>query len=222
LRIGLRICEFRGCLKSRLVVRKLTQCKLRICSTAPRESKAYPNLTRAQYELLSEMIQRRNPVVVRVKSICGSFNAIFYVFAEGVRWRPHQAIFRLANGIHLPHLAQRRTWLQLHDRLRDWTRIEQGRHRVHRKQSSTVKVSRVRRCESIGGYDAGKHIKGRKRFLTVDSLGLVLRVWSPQRVLENERVANKCSSKSKDGQSVSRLHTIWVDAALTENRSCSG
>jgi len=27
------------------------------------------------------------------------------------------------------------------------------------------------------GYDAGKHIKGRKRFLTVDTLGLVLQVY---------------------------------------------
>jgi hypothetical protein len=26
------------------------------------------------------------------------------------------------------------------------------------------------------GYDAGKHLKGRKRFVTVDTLGLVLRV----------------------------------------------
>lgn len=26
------------------------------------------------------------------------------------------------------------------------------------------------------GYDAGKNVKGRKRFLTVDTLGLVLRV----------------------------------------------
>lgn len=27
------------------------------------------------------------------------------------------------------------------------------------------------------GYDAGKQVKGRKRFVTVDTLGLVLRVW---------------------------------------------
>jgi len=28
-----------------------------------------------------------------------------------------------------------------------------------------------------GGYDAAKQVKGRKRFVTVDTLGLVLRVW---------------------------------------------
>jgi IS5 family transposase len=27
------------------------------------------------------------------------------------------------------------------------------------------------------GFDAGKKIKGRKRFMTVDTLGLILRVW---------------------------------------------
>jgi len=132
-----------------VVVRKLTQCKLRIC-TQHRESvmsKAYPsNLTRAQYELLSEMIPKAKPGGrPREVDMWEILNAIFYVLVE-FAGDLYQAIFRLANGIHLLRTWRKdETWLQLHDRLRDWTRIEQERHRVHRKQSSTVKVSRVRR-----------------------------------------------------------------------------
>jgi len=122
----------RGCLKSRLVVRKLT--KLRICSTQHRESvmsKAYPsNLTRA-HELLSEMIPKAKPGGrPREVDMWEILNAIFYVLVEGVRWRSTRRFSGLANGIHLLRTWRKdETWLQLHDRLRDWTRIEQERHR---------------------------------------------------------------------------------------------
>jgi len=92
--------------------KKAHQCKLRICSTQHRESvsKAYPsNLTRAQYELLSEMIPKAKPGGrPREVDMWEILNAIFYVLVEGVRWRS-LPIFGLANGIHLlSHLAQRR------------------------------------------------------------------------------------------------------------------
>jgi len=90
--------------------------------------------------------------------------------------RRNQAIFRPGNGIHLlSHLAQRQTWLQLHDRLRDWTRIEQERHRSPSEaivDSQSIK-SAAMVSQSVG-YEQTH--QGRKRFLTVDSLGLVLRV----------------------------------------------
>jgi len=89
--------------------------------------------------------------------------------------------------------------LQLHDRLRDWTRIEQERHQSPSEaivDSQSIK-SAAMVSQSVG-YDA-KHIKGRKRFLTVDSLGLVLRVLVTTASVGEREVANKCSSKSKDG-----------------------
>jgi len=138
----------RGCLKSRLGSKKAHQCKLRICSTQHRESvmsKAYPsNLTRAQYELLSEMIPKAKPGGrPREVDMWEILNAIFYV--EGVRWRSLPGDFPAWQTVYTYFRTWRKdeTWLQLHDRLRDWTRIEQERHRS-RKQSSTVKVSRVR------------------------------------------------------------------------------
>jgi len=60
-----------------------------------------------------------------------------------------------------------------------------------------------------GGYDAGKMIKGRKRFWTVDTLGLILRSMLWQRV-ENAAGANKFPERvSPDGNAVSRSVYHW-------------
>lgn len=62
------------------------------------------------------------------------------------------------------------------------------------------------------GFDGGKFIKGRKRFLTVDTLGLVLRVWVTAASV-GERAGGKQVLKrvKQMGKETSRLHTIWVD-----------
>jgi len=127
-------------------------------------------------------------------------NAIFYVLVEGVRWRSLPGDFPAWQTVYTYFRTWRKdeTWLQLHDRLRDWTnRAGASSESI----GSNRRQSKYQECgdgESIGELMRA-NIKGRKRFLTVDSLGLVCEFWSPQRVLENERVANKCSSKSKDG-----------------------
>lgn len=46
------------------------------------------------------------------------------------------------------------------------------------------------------GYDAGKRVKGRKRFLTVDTLGLVLRVLITAANVGGAKAENKCYSRS--------------------------
>ncbi len=62
------------------------------------------------------------------------------------------------------------------------------------------------------GYDAGKRIKGRKRFLTVDTLGLVLRVYvMAASVPEREGGKQVLQRVHRMGTVVSRLHTIWAE-----------
>ena len=62
------------------------------------------------------------------------------------------------------------------------------------------------------GYDGAKQIKGRKRHLTVDTLGLILRVWvSAASVPEREGGRQVLNKVKQMGKAMSRLHTIWVD-----------
>lgn len=68
------------------------------------------------------------------------------------------------------------------------------------------------------GYDAGKQIKGRKQFMTVDTLGLVLRVLvTAARVPEREGAKQVLKQVKQMGQRVSRLHTIWADGGFDGN-----
>jgi len=65
------------------------------------------------------------------------------------------------------------------------------------------------------GYDAGKQIKGRKRFLTVDTLGLVLRVYVMAASVGEREGGKTCSpTSSPDGKrSVSAAYDLgrwWV------------
>ena len=71
------------------------------------------------------------------------------------------------------------------------------------------------------GYDAGKKIHGHKRHLTVDLLGLVLRVLVTSASIPERQGAKKVLKQVHDMGSerrkasrklrVNRLHTIWMD-----------
>jgi transposase len=83
----------------------------------------------------------------------------------------------------------------------------------------TAKVSLIAAMVSEAvGYDAGKKVKGRKRFVTVDTLGLVLRVLITAASVGEREGGKQVLKKVKQMEpSVSRLHTIWVDAGFDGN-----
>jgi len=104
----------------------------------------------------------------------------------------------------------------MHDRLREWVRVDLGRQPSPSEaiiDSQSIK-SAAMVSQSVG-FDGGKSIHGRKRFLTVDTLGLVLRVFVTAASV-GERAGGKRVLKQvkQMGSSVSRLHTIWVDGGF--------
>ena len=187
-------------------------------------SKAYPsNLTRAQYELLSDMIPEAKPGGrPRAMSICGRFDsAIFYVLAEGVRWRSLPGDFPAWQTVYTYFRNWRidGTWVQIHDHLHQWVRVEQQREPS--PSEAVVDCHCVKTAAMVSeqvGFDAGKLLKGRKRFLTVDTLGLVLRVFvTAASVGEREGGKRVLKRVNRMGKAVSRLHTIWVDGGFDGN-----
>jgi transposase len=65
------------------------------------------------------------------------------------------------------------------------------------------------------GYDAGKQIKGRKRFMTVDTLGLILRVLVTAANVPERSGGKQVIKRVKGmGSQVSRLTTIWTDGGF--------
>nr|ADO19046.1 transposase, IS4 family protein [Nostoc flagelliforme str. Sunitezuoqi] len=183
-------------------------------------SKAYPsNLTRAQYEFLSEMIPEPKPGGrKRSVDMWSVLNGIFYVLVEGVRWRSLPGDFPTWQTVYTYFRNWRRdgTWLLIHDSLREWVRIENQRQKS--PSEAIIDSQSLKSAAGVHqevGFDGGKLLKGRKRFLTVDTLGLVLRVLvTTANVGEREggkRVLKRVKHMSK---AVSRLTTVWVDAGF--------
>ncbi len=183
-------------------------------------SKAYPsNLTRDQYEFLSDLLpEAKSGGRPRTVDLWEVLNAIFYVLVEGVRWRSLPGDFPAWQTVYTYFRTWRKdgTWVAVHDRLRDYTRIEAERQPSPSEamiDSQSVKSAAMVSQEV--GFDAGKQIKGRKRFMTVDTLGLILRVWvTAANVPEREGAKTVLKPVKQMGKGVSRLHTIWADGGF--------
>lgn len=186
-------------------------------------SKVYSsNLSQVQFELIEPLIPPAKPGGRhREVDMWAVLNALFYVVVQGCKWRDLPGDFPAWQTVYTYFRNWRNdgTWVKIHDRLRDWVRVEQNRQPSPSEailDSQSVK-SAAMVSEQVG-FDAGKLIKGRKRFVTVDTLGLVLRVFvTAASVGEREggkRVLRrvKCMDKA-----VSRLHTIWVDGGFDGN-----
>jgi hypothetical protein len=88
------------------------------------------------------------------------------------------------------------TWVRMHDHLHQWVRLDNDREAS--PSELIVDSQSVKTAASVSeavGYDAAKHIKGRKRHLSVDTLGLVLRVLSQPRVSMSVKAASACSKR---------------------------
>lgn len=183
-------------------------------------SKAYPShLTRTQYEFLSDLLPAAKPGGrPRTVELWAVLNAILYVLVEGCRWRSLPGDFPAWQTVYTYFRNWRKdgTWQTIHDLLREWTRIEQ--HRQPSPSEAVIDSQSVKCAVGVHvavGFDGGKLIKGRKRFLAVDTLGLVLRVLvTAANVGEREGGKRVLRRVKHMGKAVSRLTTIWVDGGF--------
>jgi putative transposase len=186
-------------------------------------SKAYAsNLTLEQWELLEPLIPAAKPVGrPRSVEIWDILNAILYLLSEGCRWRSLPGDFPAWQTVYTYFRNWRLdgTWVQIHDHLHQRVRLEYERETSPSEaivDSQSVKSAAM--VSEAVGYDAAKLIKGRKRHLTVDTLGLVLRVFvSAASVGEREGAKRVLKRVKRMGKAVSRLPTIWVDGGYNGN-----
>lgn len=173
------------------------------------------DLTDAQWDFIQPMLPKPQkmgrPPTDRRRIIDG----IFYVLKGGIPWRllpknfpPWKTVYHIYRFWALNH-----TWAALNDALRVLVRTA-----AERNAQPTAAILDSQSVKSDGhggevGFDAGKKIKGRKRHILVDVLGMILGV-----------LVTPASCPERDGAqqvlqrvngSFPKLRKLWVDGGYT-------
>ena len=173
------------------------------------------SLTDKQWEYLQPMLPKpakRGRPQTNLRLV---LDAIFYVVKGGIPWRlmpgdfpPWQTVYGLFRRWKRSHL-----WAALNEALRTLVRTAAGKER-----QPTAAILDSQSVKSAGhggavGYDAAKRIKGRKRHLLVDTLGLVLGI-----------VVTPADTTERDGAKAvllrvlawyTWLRLLWVDGGYS-------
>lgn len=173
------------------------------------------DLTDGQWTLLKPMFPKpgkrgRPPTDRRL-----ILNAIFYVLKGGIQWRLLPSSFPPWKTVY--HVFRKWTreqiWEAINARLRALARGKEGKRS---RPTAAILDSQSVKSDPHGGpvgYDAAKRIKGRKRHLLVDTLGLLLGVMVTP-ASTPERVGAQAMLSRFLGY-FTWLRLLWVDGGYT-------
>lgn len=170
------------------------------------------DLDDGEWLLIEPFVRQRGPGPRRTVDIRDVVNAIFYLDYTGCQWEMLPKDFPNYHTVNYYYLKWTRngTWDRILEAIRPIARNLEG----HGDQP-TAGILDSQSVKTTGkgderGFDAGKQVKGRKRFLLTDTLGLLLCVmvyaasWSEP--------AGGCEILDEADQRFPSLKKIWADS----------
>ncbi len=174
------------------------------------------DLTDDQYGLVEPMLPRPKKMGRPPADLRAVLNGILYLVRTGCQWRllPHD--FPPWSTVHTWYRRWRTdgTWERIHEALRQQVRRQAGRDPGPRTSAADSQSVKTTPQGGPKGFDNGKKVRGRKRHIWVDSMGLLLAVLVTAADVHDSRAACELFH-CRIWEEMPRLEVVYTDSHYT-------